>query len=95
MRISVPRLAASTVGLGVVAALAVTTPGATATTQAGVRSADRVQCTSAATRQGDFAAAARAAGVPRDLLLAVSYLESRWTTTPARRAPPEVTARCT
>ncbi|MFC7583740.1 hypothetical protein ACFQYP_08185 [Nonomuraea antimicrobica] len=46
-------------------------------------------------RQGDFAAASREYGVPESVLLAVSYLESRWDANgdgPARRAG---TARCT
>jgi len=58
--------------------LAVGTSGAVTTPLAGAGDADRTACASAPTRQADFAAAARAAGVPRDLLLAVSYMQSRW-----------------
>jgi len=77
MRIPLPKLAACTAGLGVVGALAVSTPGA-ATTAASAASSERVACATGATRQGDFIAASQATGVPRDLLLAVSYMQSRW-----------------
>ena len=39
-----------------------------------------VSAAAATDRQSDYAAAARAHGVPESVLLAVSYLESRWDT---------------
>ncbi|MBA2445211.1 MAG: N-acetylmuramoyl-L-alanine amidase, partial [Nocardioidaceae bacterium] len=58
----------------------------TSATPAPTTSTTRAECTTLSTdaakpkseRADDFAAAAREYGVPRDLLLAVSYLESRW-----------------
>ncbi|MBA2531349.1 MAG: N-acetylmuramoyl-L-alanine amidase [Nocardioidaceae bacterium] len=75
MSVSIPRLAASTAGLGLVCSMAVSTPGSAATSEA---ASGLVRCAAAASRQGEFAAASRASGVPRSVLLAVSYLESRW-----------------
>ncbi len=54
---------------------------ASATAPAGDGPSARVDCASVLgtqTRQAAFGAAARAAGVPAPVLLAVSYLESRW-----------------
>jgi len=85
MRLAPPRLVSllvATTGLALSGASLVSpTAAAPALTTPTARSDCAALSTDAATlseRQADFAAAAREYGVPRDVLLAVSYLESRW-----------------
>jgi len=79
MRLPHGRLATASIGFGVVCALAFTATGSATTTPAdGATDSDRVRCATGQGRQADFTAASRAAGVPKSVLLAVSYLESRW-----------------
>jgi hypothetical protein len=73
------RLSAVVGGVGLIGSMAASLPGSVAS---GSESSLRVDCATvdapAGGRQGDFIQAARAAGVPTSVLLAVSYLESRW-----------------
>jgi N-acetylmuramoyl-L-alanine amidase len=73
------RIVAAVGGAGLVGSLAVGLPGSAAPRAA---SGDGVDCgrvdDPTGGRQGDFAQAADAAGVPASILLSVSYLESRW-----------------
>ncbi|MGH3497519.1 MAG: N-acetylmuramoyl-L-alanine amidase [Nocardioidaceae bacterium] len=80
MQQRVRRLLAAAAAVSTASALAVSSPGAAASNH---RTADRVRCAAPAghgpaQRQAAFAAASRAAGVPESVLLAVSYMESRW-----------------
>jgi len=74
------RISAAVGGAGLIASMAAGLPGTAV--PAGDATASTVDCAllnaPAGGRQGDFAQAAAAAGVPTSVLLGVSYLESRW-----------------
>jgi N-acetylmuramoyl-L-alanine amidase len=80
MRKSWLRVTAAVGGVGLISSVAAGLPGA-AVSQ-GENAAPAVDCSGvdgpAGGRQGDFAQAASAAGVPTAVLLGVSYMESRW-----------------
>jgi N-acetylmuramoyl-L-alanine amidase len=80
MRRSWLRITAAVGGAGLIGSLAAGIPGGAAPRD-GI-SAAAVDCSGvdapAGGRQGDFAQAAAAAGVPTSVLLGVSYMESRW-----------------
>src|SRR5262245_53525812 len=73
------RLSTVVGGAGLIGSLAAGLPGSAASDD---ESSLQVDCTAVGDtsggRQGDFAQASRAAGVPASVLMAVSYLESRW-----------------
>ena len=73
------RLSAVVGGAGLIGSMAAALPGSAASDTEGSSHVDcGVVRDAAGGRQGDFAQAARAADVPTSVLLAVSYLESRW-----------------